>query len=58
MGEDPHLMPIEDPIDTSHDLGRILTYRSLGILRDELETAAARLEDGCPLEQILAEHTT
>ena len=43
-------------VDVSHDLGRILTPRSLAILKEELEAAATKLEEGYTLEQVLAEH--
>lgn len=56
VGEDFHLWPIEDPVDTSHDLGRIVTPRSLEVLRQELGAAVSKLDDGWALERVLEEH--
>ena len=50
------LNPMCVVVDSNHDLGRILTPRSLAILREELEAAATNLEEGYTLERVLAEH--
>ena len=51
-GTDRHLICIEDPFDTSHDLGRIVDKDSIGVIRGEFERAAEILateEDPVPL---------
>lgn len=51
-GTDRHLICIEDPFDTSHDLGRVVDKDSIGVLRSEFERAAKILateEDPLPL---------
>ncbi|TVU33612.1 hypothetical protein EJB05_25437, partial [Eragrostis curvula] len=50
VGNDRHLMCIEDPFETSHDLGRVVDKQTIRILREEFERAAAVLqydEDPC-----------
>ncbi|RRT52557.1 hypothetical protein B296_00007176 [Ensete ventricosum] len=44
VGNDRHLLCIEDPFDTSHDLGRVVDRRSIKILREEFERAAHILQ--------------
>ena len=55
-GREWHLFPIEDPVDEDHDLGRVLTPRSLAVLKQELSRAAQTLAEGGTLEQVLREH--
>ncbi|KAF7138192.1 hypothetical protein RHSIM_Rhsim07G0023700 [Rhododendron simsii] len=40
VGNDRHLICIEDPFETSHDLGRVVDRNSIGVLREEFERAA------------------
>lgn len=40
VGNDRHLICIEDPFETSHDLGRVVDKRSIRVLREEFERAA------------------
>lgn len=40
IGNDRHLICIEDPFETSHDLGRVVDKRSIRVLREEFERAA------------------
>jgi SET domain-containing protein len=40
IGNDRHLICIEDPFETSHDLGRVVDKRSIKVLREEFERAA------------------
>ncbi|KAI4367937.1 hypothetical protein MLD38_016559 [Melastoma candidum] len=40
IGNDRHLICIEDPFDTSHDLGRVVDKFSIRVLREEFERAA------------------
>lgn len=40
IGNDRHLICIEDPFETSHDLGRVVDKYSIKILREEFERAA------------------
>lgn len=40
IGNDRHLVCIEDPFETSHDLGRVVDKYSIKILRDEFQRAA------------------
>ncbi|XP_043716193.1 UTP:RNA uridylyltransferase 1-like [Telopea speciosissima] len=40
IGNDRHLICIEDPFETSHDLGRVVDKHSIKILREEFERAA------------------
>ena len=44
-GTDRHLICIEDPFDTTHDLGRIVDKNSIGVLRSEFERAAKILAE-------------
>ena len=43
IGSERHLVGVEDPFDTSHDLGRTVDRRSCGFLRQEFERAARLL---------------
>lgn len=40
VGNDRHLICIEDPFETSHDLGRVVDKYSIKVLREEFERAA------------------
>ena len=40
IGNDRHLICIEDPFVTSHDLGRVVDKFSIRVLREEFERAA------------------
>ncbi|KAF8019756.1 hypothetical protein BT93_G0445 [Corymbia citriodora subsp. variegata] len=40
IGNDRHLICIEDPFDISHDLGRVVDKFSIKVLREEFERAA------------------
>ncbi|KAL7258812.1 hypothetical protein ACSBR1_004840 [Camellia fascicularis] len=40
IGNDRHLICIEDPFETSHDLGRVVDKFSIRVLREEFERAA------------------
>lgn len=40
IGNDRHLICIEDPFETSHDLGRVVDKNSIRVLREEFERAA------------------
>lgn len=40
IGNDRHLICIEDPFETSHDLGRVVDKHSIKVLREEFERAA------------------
>ncbi|KAL6981858.1 RNA uridylyltransferase [Sarracenia purpurea var. burkii] len=40
IGNDRHLICIEDPFETSHDLGRVVDKYSIKVLREEFERAA------------------
>ncbi|RCV05745.1 hypothetical protein SETIT_1G108100v2 [Setaria italica] len=44
VGNDRHLMCIEDPFETGHDLGRVVDRQTLRILREEFERAAGVLQ--------------
>ncbi|CAL9076187.1 unnamed protein product [Musa textilis] len=44
IGNDRHLICIEDPFDISHDLGRVVDKFSIKILREEFERAANILQ--------------
>jgi DNA polymerase sigma len=44
VGNDRHLICIEDPFETSHDLGRVVDKFSIKILREEFERAANILQ--------------
>uniref|UniRef100_A0A7N0UYV5 RNA uridylyltransferase n=1 Tax=Kalanchoe fedtschenkoi TaxID=63787 RepID=A0A7N0UYV5_KALFE len=56
VGNDRHLICIEDPFETTHDLGRVVDKYSIKVLREEFERAAEVLQhdpnpcsttDGC-----------
>ncbi|TKY63784.1 Poly(A) RNA polymerase cid13 [Spatholobus suberectus] len=40
IGNDRHLICIEDPFEISHDLGRVVDKHSIKVLREEFERAA------------------
>nr|GEW32452.1 UTP:RNA uridylyltransferase 1 [Tanacetum cinerariifolium] len=40
IGNDRHLICIEDPFEVTHDLGRVVDKRSIRVLREEFERAA------------------
>ncbi|KAK9274106.1 hypothetical protein L1049_018920 [Liquidambar formosana] len=44
IGNDRHLICIEDPFETSHDLGRVVDKHSIKVLREEFERAADILQ--------------
>ncbi|KAK1614304.1 hypothetical protein QYE76_019821 [Lolium multiflorum] len=44
VGNDRHLMCIEDPFETGHDLGRVVDRQTIRIIREEFERAAAILQ--------------
>ncbi|CAM0947488.1 unnamed protein product [Alopecurus aequalis] len=44
VGNDRHLMCIEDPFETGHDLGRVVDRQTITIIREEFERAAAVLQ--------------
>uniref|UniRef100_J3L941 Uncharacterized protein n=2 Tax=Oryza brachyantha TaxID=4533 RepID=J3L941_ORYBR len=44
VGNDRHLICIEDPFETSHDLGRVVDRQTIRILREEFERAASILQ--------------
>ncbi|KAJ0964232.1 hypothetical protein J5N97_029354 [Dioscorea zingiberensis] len=44
IGNDRHLICIEDPFETEHDLGRVVDKYSIKILREEFERAANILQ--------------
>uniref|UniRef100_A0A7C8YU96 RNA uridylyltransferase n=1 Tax=Opuntia streptacantha TaxID=393608 RepID=A0A7C8YU96_OPUST len=44
IGNDRHLICIEDPFETSHDLGRVVDKNSIRVLREEFERAAEILQ--------------
>ncbi|XP_062224265.1 UTP:RNA uridylyltransferase 1-like isoform X2 [Phragmites australis] len=44
IGNDRHLMCIEDPFETGHDLGRVVDRQTIRILREEFKRAAAVLQ--------------
>lgn len=44
IGNDRHLICIEDPFETSHDLGRVVDKFTIKILREEFERAANILQ--------------
>lgn len=44
IGNDRHLICIEDPLEISHDLGRVVDKYSIKILREEFERAAEILQ--------------
>lgn len=57
VGNERHLICIEDPFDVSHDLGRVVDHRSIGVLRDEFVRAAKLLrEHQDPYTKLFAKH--
>uniref|UniRef100_A0A0D9VBI8 Uncharacterized protein n=1 Tax=Leersia perrieri TaxID=77586 RepID=A0A0D9VBI8_9ORYZ len=44
VGNDRHLICIEDPFETSHDLGRVVDRQTIRFLREEFERAATILQ--------------
>jgi hypothetical protein len=40
IGNERHLICIEDPFETTHDLGRVVDRHSIRVLRDEFKRAA------------------
>lgn len=40
VGNDRHLICIEDPFEITHDLGRVVDKYSIKVLREEFERAA------------------
>ena len=40
VGNDRHLICIEDPFEITHDLGRVVDKYSIRVLREEFERAA------------------
>ncbi|KAJ1277617.1 hypothetical protein BS78_04G017100 [Paspalum vaginatum] len=44
VGNDRHLVCIEDPFETGHDLGRVVDRQTIRILGEEFERAAAVLQ--------------
>lgn len=40
IGNDRHLICIEDPFEVTHDLGRVVDKFSIKVLREEFERAA------------------
>ncbi|XP_048538465.1 UTP:RNA uridylyltransferase 1-like [Triticum urartu] len=44
IGNDRHLICIEDPFETGHDLGRIVDRQTIRIIREEFERAAVMLQ--------------
>ncbi|XP_047153944.1 UTP:RNA uridylyltransferase 1 [Vigna umbellata] len=45
IGNDRHLICIEDPFETSHDLGRVVDKYSIKVLREEFERAAEIMQN-------------
>ncbi|KAL0339384.1 UNVERIFIED_CONTAM: UTP:RNA uridylyltransferase 1 [Sesamum angustifolium] len=45
VGNDRHLICIEDPFDVSHDLGRVVDKYSIRVLRQEFERAAEIMQN-------------
>ncbi|ESW06910.1 hypothetical protein PHAVU_010G086700 [Phaseolus vulgaris] len=45
IGNDRHLICIEDPFETSHDLGRVVDKYSIKVLREEFERAAEVMQN-------------
>ncbi|KAH7863075.1 hypothetical protein Vadar_013056 [Vaccinium darrowii] len=45
VGNDRHLICIEDPFETSHDLGRVVDRNSIRVLREEFERAAEIMQN-------------
>lgn len=44
IGNDRHLICIEDPFEISHDLGRVVDKYSIKVLREEFERAAGIMQ--------------
>ncbi|KAJ8748943.1 hypothetical protein K2173_013380 [Erythroxylum novogranatense] len=44
IGNDRHLICIEDPFEVSHDLGRVVDKHSIRVLREEFERAASIMQ--------------
>lgn len=54
VGRERHLVCVEDPLETSHDLGRNVDKHSLRVLRHEFSRAAVILESSSrPLDDLL-----
>ena len=54
IGSERHLVGIEDPFETAHDLGRTVDRATAGVLQKEFERAACALRDeGDPLKTLL-----
>ncbi|KAL0464707.1 UNVERIFIED_CONTAM: UTP:RNA uridylyltransferase 1 [Sesamum latifolium] len=54
VGNDRHLICIEDPFEVSHDLGRVVDKYSIRVLREEFERAAEIMQyDRNPCQKIL-----
>ena len=47
------LIGLEDPVEVAHNLGRVLTTRTLATVRSELERARDTLAAGQPLRRVL-----
>ena len=47
------LIGLEDPVEVTHNLGRVLTNRTLGIVRSEIQQARDHLAAGQPLSRLL-----
>jgi DNA polymerase sigma len=59
VGTERHLICVEDPFETSHDLGRVVDKRSIFVLRDEFERAERILRtEPNPLELLFQEYVT
>jgi DNA polymerase sigma len=57
VGTERHLICVEDPFEVSHDLGRVVDKRSIGVLRDEFERAERILRsEERPLETLFEEY--
>ena len=57
VGTERHLICVEDPFETSHDLGRVVDKRSIFVLRDEFERAERILRtEANPLELLFQEY--
>ena len=54
---EPHaerpMIGLEDPVEVAHNLGRVLTNRTLGIVRSEIQQARDHLAAGQPLSRLL-----
>ena len=46
IGNERHLICIEDPFEITHDLGRVVDRHSIRVLRDEFKRAARILRQG------------